>query len=407
MMLLVLPSFGLPQELTSFSQFFSGLTIGVVLLIKFYGKKSEITTSAHKTIGIPLIIVTVFAVFLIPIGFLLNNIFTAYPIDERLSDVIPTIRIAVQRFLAGETVYKEVKFDAGWTLVHVGYLPMQWLPFSIAEMLKLDYRMIAFFIWAIASITLIYRTAKSDKWHGIVIASLSLVMIFLVSKFQSALLGTTVELMVAGYYILFIIGQNQKSPVLKGLGIVICLLSRFSLVLWLPLWIITEWFSGERKHAIIAAVTIFFAVLIIYVIPFMSQDWGMFFRVFKNYDKAAMGEWQHLNASGKPYHLYAGNGFAYLYYEKLAHLDLMQRIKALKMTHLILSLLSVITCAVFYYFKNSKYQYYQIFLLASFKIYLTFFLQFIQVPYTYILMVGCFVSLAIIAEQSRYKFINN
>ncbi len=261
----------------------------------------------------------------------------------------------------------------------------------------------AFFIWVIASSILIFRTAKSDIRQGIFIAFMSLLMFVLILQYRSVLLGTTVETMVAGYYILLMVSQNQKSPLLKGLGIVLCLLSRFSLVLWLPLWFLVEWVSGDRRQAIIAAATILAGVLIIYVIPFMSQDWGMFFRVFPSYDKAALGEWQHLNGAGKPYHLYAGNGMAYLFYEKLGHLDLVLRIKALKTTHLLLSLLAVVACGLFYFLKRAKYEHYAIFLLASFKIYLTFFLQFIQVPYTYIIMVGCFVSLAVVAEQSRYK----
>jgi hypothetical protein len=44
-----------------------------------------------------------------------------------------------------------------------------------------------------------------------------------------------------------------------------------------------------------------------------------------------------------------------------------------------------------------------IFLMSSFKIYLTLFLNFIQVPYIYLMITASFVSIAIFAELGRYE----
>ena len=109
-----------------------------------------------------------------------------------------------------------------------------------------------------------------------------------------------------------------------------------------------------------------------------------------------------LSTTYKNVSLYNGSGFAYLYYEYL-NWEMPLRIKALQRSHLILSLLSVALCGLWYFVNRKRIKVYKIFLLGSFKIYLTFFLLFIQVPYTYLIIVGCFVSLAIVAEQSKYR----
>jgi len=57
---------------------------------------------------------------------------------------------------------------------------------------------------------------------------------------------------------------------------------------------------------------------------------------------------------------------------------------------------------VWYWYNRKKIDL-RIFLIASFKIYLTFFLAFIQIPYVYLMTVGNFVSIAILAELMRYK----
>jgi hypothetical protein len=405
LLVVILPAQGVSQEITSFGQFFCGIGLGIILIHKFYNRTVETVKVNDKkfSIYIPLGISVVFLLALWPLKLQLGNIFVGYPIDANISDIIPTIRVAVERFMSGEQVYKEVHFKEGWSLASVGYLPMQWLPFCLADILKKDYRYIAFAIWTLSILLLIFRSTKNRMFDGIVIATLSLSMLWLLIIYQRTLLGTTVELLIAGYYVFLIIGLNQKNPYLKAAVIVLCMLSRYSLVLWLPLWLLVEWFSGDRKAAIISCLTITAAVLIIYIIPFLSQDWGTFFRVFKNYDKAALGEWQHIStATGKPYHLYNGSGFAYLYYEYL-NWEMPLRIKALQRSHLILSLLSVALCGLWYFVNRKRIKVYKIFLLGSFKIYLTFFLLFIQVPYTYLIIVGCFVSLAIVAEQSKYR----
>ena len=212
----------------------------------------------------------------------------------------------------------------------------------------------------------------------------------------------TVEIMVAGYYIAFIAGLGGKNAVLKGLMIAICLMSRYSLVLWLPLWVAVEFISGNRKQLGISLLVIFLFIVGIYGIPFLSHDPGIFLRGYKYYSQAAMGEWQHLDDQQHPYHLYGGHGFAWLFYSKLSQYSLPDRLKSLQKVHFLLSFGSVVVMGIWYWFNRKKVNY-KLFLLGSFKIYLSIFLAFIQVPYAYLMITGSFVSIAILAELMRYK----
>lgn len=65
-------------------------------------------------------------------------------------------------------------------------------------------------------------------------------------------------------------------------------------------------------------------------------------------------------------------------------------------------LLALAVMGVWYWFHRSRI-YYRIFLLASFKIYLSIFLAFLIVPYLYLSIAAIFISVAIFAEQARYR----
>jgi hypothetical protein len=56
-----------------------------------------------------------------------------------------------------------------------------------------------------------------------------------------------------------------------------------------------------------------------------------------------------------------------------------------------------------WYWKNRLKIHPRVFMMVSFKIYLTLFLNFIQVPYIYLMITAAFVSIAIFAELCRYQ----
>ena len=101
--------------------------------------------------------------------------------------------------------------------------------------------------------------------------------------------------------------------------------------------------------------------------------------------------------------MYAGNGFAFMIYEEYLHYDLLKGFHILKNLLMVIPMLTILALG-FWYWQHRNKVHYKIFLLASFKIYLTFFLSLLLVPYTYLFMTGVWVSLALFVEQSMYSF---
>ncbi len=381
--------------------FLSSLAFGLVLLYKFYGAViSEKEGTAGKKWPMFLSL-SILITGLVLIGFQYNDFFLQKPLTYMTSDVIPLIQVACRRFLSGQYPYAMVH-DFGYAQ-DMTYLPLHWMPFSFAELLHVDYRWVPYTIWGIGAAVLCIRSSKlGNPTLQALIALFLLASNYVLFNRNNGFIEASVELMMAGYYMMLISGFNTSSGLLQGLIIGVCLLSRYSLLLWLPLYGFTLFIVGQRKQLLIAAGTATAMVLLIYVLPYMTRDPYLFYHGYKYYDKAAMFEWTHLNDAGKPANLFAGTGFAYYFYTRFTHLDIPERIKLLQRTHLVVSLSVTFVMGLWFWFKRNKIDH-KIFILGSFKIYLAFFLFLIQAPYEYLMCVGNFVSIAIFIEQLRYR----
>lgn len=356
---------------------------------------SEIKRSDYSYLLIPLIFSAYLAFVLIPL-------FQKIPVSAKISDIIPQIQIAVQRMLAGKNPYiSPINFDS--YSLYITYLPLHWLPYSISEVFHFDYRWITFCIWNIGALALCVRVLQVRNMPmKLILPVLLYLSYFIIYVNDDSILSMTVETMIAGYYMLLITGLNQRGIFLNALFITFCLLSRYSIALWLPLWAFVLVTSGNKKSFYLTTILTILLVSVIYVIPFLSKDWNTFYLGLKEHDSGTIGEWQHYNAEGLPMHLYSGVGFAHLVYENFQGFDLMQKIKVIQKIHLAVSAGIVLLMGVWFWFNRKKIDH-RIFLMGSLKIYLAIFLAFIQLPYVYLMIVGNFVSIAIFAEQARYK----
>ena len=398
----------LTQGKNAWCLFLSSILFGVVVLYKFYGativKEEKKRRIANKISYVVLPLAFVGGLYWLFTLYL--DLFTRLGIDPSYSDIIPTIQVLCRRLLAGEYPYNVISM-CGYTQ-QVTYLSMHWLPYTIAEFYKFDPRWVSSSIWALAAILIFVRSLKSPN-----IYVRSLVPVFLVAGNSliyyntSGILGLTIEIMIAGYYMMMVSGLNQKNGIIQGLFISLCLLSRYSLVLWLPLYAYVLYLSGNRKQLYLSVATVFTVAIFSYVIPFLSKDWSILYRGYKTYDSGAIFEWTRLQDRGinkdKPLMLFSGTGYAYFFYTRLESMDVLSRIKIMQKVHLFCSIGITVAMGIWYWYKRTKIDY-RIFLMASFKIYLSVFLFLIHVPYEYLMITGNFVTLAIFAEQARYKF---
>ncbi len=369
----------LPNPVNEAGLFLSSLLIGLLVLVRYYGKKvvpiSESKSWLRKECFLPIGILSLgFLLFI----FVCARLFQEMPVDPKWSDIIPTIQVAVERLLHGERVYATIYMHSH--TLPLTYLPMQWLPFTLAGWLQFDFRWIAVGIFCIACYVMVWRVAVQSALHALFITALLLLCGWMMMVNDSGPVTTTVELMVAGYYMLLITGLGGKNAWLCGIAISLCLLSRYSLALWLPLWAMATFISGERKFLFRASIVIGASVILIYVVPFLSRDWSYWWQGYQYYSKAAVGEWSHLDQNGIPFQLNHGIGFARIFFEKLASKNVAEKILVLQRVQVLALLFSVAIMGLWYWRKHNMISL-RPFLLGSFKIYLSLFFAFIQVPH--------------------------
>jgi hypothetical protein len=247
---------------------------------------------------------------------------------------------------------------------------------------------------------LVARSANSPS-ELLLKALLPLAAILSLLRTDPATFGYTIEILIFGYYFILATGIFVKSPVLRAIGIVLCILSRFSFVFWLPLYFLILFFDEDRRKALYTAGWVILGIVAIYVIPFLSKDWSIFIKAQQMYSGAAVGEWLHMNDKQQPMHLYNGIGLA-VYFHKFLDWELAERIRALRLTMIVMSVLTVLASG-WVYLKYRKRIDYRLFLLISLKLYLSVFYAFMQVPYIYLtalpVLLSCFMVSRVVLER--------
>jgi len=325
--------------------------------------------------------------------YLLIKIILKNPVDPALSDIIPTVDILSNRLISGEYPYKLIT-EYGYHISPT-YLPLQWLPFVISALFEFDHRIIPFALFVLAVLLIQKKLVGKNRVFSETIFSTLLppvlILLFLL-KFP-AMFATTIELLPASWYILFCLLLLTGNSFLQATGIILPLLSRYSLVLWLPLLVLFFLKKYSLKHNLKVFIFSILLIALIYVIPFVIPNPESVVEGFKYYSESALGEWQlkDFQQSGdKPVHLFRGIGFASFYYDFYPG-NIEQKLHACKTHHLWLSALCCLILIIIW-IKKKHWQSNYLFLFASLKIYLVFFYSFIQVPYIYLQLVPISIS---------------
>lgn len=325
-----------------------------------------------------------------------HSILKNYGIAIASSDIIPALSIYTKRFLANEEIYTPFTKELGYFALPT-YLPATWVPYIIPEWLQIDYRWMSILILLIGigfyqKVVARLRLSFYPTW---VLSFLPFALTYATMKTEPAMFGYTVEAMIIGYYFILLSGILLRSWPMQAIGLLLCLLSRFSLVLWVPLFFALVFFQESPRRAVRVAAVVLLGIIGCYIIPFLSHDWEMFMRVQESYTEVAVGEWTHLNEQGLPFHLYNGIGFANLFYQ-FGTGELIERVRALKTLHLALLLLVVAGSAILYWRQQHPRTDYRTYAVLGLKLYLITFYAFLQVPYAYLASVGIFASMFLV-----------
>jgi hypothetical protein len=337
-------------------------------------------------------------------GKMMFSIIESYPIDASRSDIIPTLQnIYVDRFLNGDEVY--AAGDCGGISCTPNYLPMQWIPFIIAEWLGLDYRWISIgVLWfALGMLFIVFRRTGLCGWQGLGRSSIPfLLLIFWMYKHPDGF-GYTIEPLNAAYYLLFGISLFYSVPIIRAIGLAGVILSRYLIVFFIPL-ILWHSIRVNRRSAYFTGLLTIGIILALYVIPFLIPDPGAFWRGYQSYPIAAMGEWRGQSwqdAGAPPFQLFQGLGFASWIYT-LVPSGLEFKFLISKYLHLFASAAGVVIAALVYN-RYKKMVSHELLLLSGFKIYLTLFFSFLIVPYVYLHLIPSFFSLLIVMRYAQKR----
>ncbi len=326
---------------------------------------------------------------------LITGLIRQHPVDVAESDIIPQTQALVQRQLAGNFPYQPIPLP-GYEL-YPTYQPLQWLPYSIAEWLHFDYRLQAVGTLLLISFLFLLAQAGQKAEGNWLLAALLLLPVLVLYLFSKTILIRTLECGIAAYYLLLCWALWRRSVVLVGLGLVCCLLSRYSVIFFAPFFIACVLISRQKKYALQLVEICVLGFLLIYFFPYFSRDTSIFLKGYQYHSQAALAEWkgQFWQAPGdKPVQLFRGMGMAGLFYD-LVPGTVAHRLNVLKTVHLALSCLSVVALGVYYY-RKSRDLYLNVFALASLKIYLSIFYHFIQIPYDYLFLTLIYVSVPLI-----------
>ena len=315
------------------------------------------------------------------------------------SDVIPLVMNMNKRLLSGEFPYLPLPVpELSYTLIP-NYLPLQWLPYLPAEILNFDYRFIPIILIIIALLMYVRKTNKIDMDNTIRLILIIFPLLFLTLYYiiKKGEVQRTLEVTMAAFYLLLSMAfLNREKIIFLSITILLCLLSRFSLVLWLPVAgiVLLHEFKFKQTFKIIGLVIT--GIILIYG-PFLYQDPYIFFKGLEYYKNASLGVWEIQDWQGNDlYPYFIGNGLGLdVFIYKYGPTDLREKINLAEKLQLGVSLIFITVAIIIYLVRKTKVNA-DAFLLGTLKIYLTIFYAFIIMPYNYLYLVPFIINITIL-----------
>jgi hypothetical protein len=217
----------------------------------------------------------------------MQHSFAQYSPPAKYSDVLPQLTTLMQRWQAGEFPYKPV--DVGTHIAYPVYLPLHWLPTGLTA----DPRVGGYLILAVVIGGVYYLLLRrTHNWLGWLSPVLPVAVLWAYIRWGEVDLPVSFELVIAAYYLILGIGLRERSVFLMTLGLIACLLSRYTLVFWLPLFGIIFWQVAGWRKALLTGSVVAVAALALYFIPFVRHSPEIFTKGIVYHNNAAVAEWQ-------------------------------------------------------------------------------------------------------------------
>jgi hypothetical protein len=221
----------------------------------------------------------------------LRKLFVQYADPGQYSDVLPQLEAQYQRFMRGEMPYAPV--DLGYNAPYPVYMPLHWLPIGISDALGIDTRWSGYILLVLAAGAYGYWIGRQNASVGARITALFLPSMGLWGFILWGKLEVPVsfEIVVAAYYLVLVAGLLGRSLRWITIGIILCVLSRYTLVFWLPLLAFVLWQEYPRQANFRVWAAVALSVVLLYIVPFWLQDPGIFAAGIKYHNDGAVAQW--------------------------------------------------------------------------------------------------------------------
>ncbi len=331
--------------------------------------------------------------FLVILGYHLDILIPLYrniTIDKAVADMLPAIRIACQRLLAGETVYAPT--PQIWPNTVVQYFPTMWMPFLPAEIFKFDYRWITFglqFLGIALILKPVFNINRNIPFIPSAIAGIGLFLFlnyFMVK--DPTYWAMTEEGVVTGFYLFLSFALLRRNYWLIGIAMMCCTLSRYSLVFWIPVYFGYVFFTGFRSDFWKLFLSYGLSMSLFFIIPFFVKDPAYFFHIPATYTRFIDRFWLGYDLDK---HLYYNVGFFKFF--TFSNHGVMTVLEVITSFAAPVILLSVAQKLKQKFELNDRYMAY-----ASLKISLIFFFGFIQMPYMYVFVPVTLISYTVLFD---------
>lgn len=321
------------------------------------------------------------------------------PLDYHDADMLPIIKIMSERFIHGNWSHVYDIIPEIWGGMHPIYLPAMWMPFSIPVYFGLDPRWTTVIALFILAALFIWRIQPLHKKSGMIFFAAFLLIWWLLNAHNSGLLVYTEEGVVILFYCFLTLALFSKNGWLIGIATSLCVLSRYSLVGWIPAMLVFYVYTKDFKnlYRIILMGILFFLVLVL--IPFGWKTFLTLTSIPSEYISFGERVWRD-----SPVVFKESLGFAKFFGPK--HIALQHQL--LIYYALVMPTVFMVVCLLL----EKKYHLQKDHLpFAALKFTLVIFYTLVDVPYLYLFYTGSFLSLflvtnLLVGEQPIWKLKN-
>ncbi len=232
-----------------------------------------------------------------------------YPDPAQYSDVLPQLTTLYQRFENGIFPYALVPLK-GYSPYPV-YMPLHWLPVGIPYALHVDVRWVGYIMLALAIGFYGWLAGNGTRTFAVIIGAITPAVVLMAYLLSGEIdLPVTFEPIIAAYYVVLAAGILGRNIYVIAIGLIMCLVSRYTLIFWLPLFavLLLREFKWAKNGIVWASV--FLGIMALYVFPFLMKDTTILQQGVEYHNRCAIDEWTGYGNPPISYTFEAGIHFA-------------------------------------------------------------------------------------------------